>query len=120
MLWFVTTWCPSCRDSGHGQAATAQLSASGVQIVELELYNNLGGQGPDIQTFGRQYAGSAYGKPGWTWGTASQEMSLAYDPKAYLDVYYLLDAEGRIRYVNGSPESTGGALLDAVRQLSQR
>ena len=99
------------------QQIMPQLSANGVQVVELELYNNLGGQGPDIATFGRQYAGRAYSSPGWVWGTASQDMSLAYDPQGYLDIYYLVDAEGRIRYVNGSPAGTAGALLDAVKRL---
>lgn len=80
-----------------------QLKAGGVSVVELELYNNLGGQGPDITSFGRRCAGAFYSDPSWTWGTASQDLSLAYDSKGYLDVYYLLDADGRVRYVNGSP-----------------
>lgn len=121
LLWFVTTWCPSCQTGTQvmAQQVQPQLNAKGVQVVELELYNNLGGQGPDVGTFGRLYAGKAYGNPNWVWGTASQNMSVTYDPKGYLDIYYLLDAQGHIRYVNGSPESTGGALLNAVQQLPQ-
>lgn len=118
LIWFVATWCPSCQTGTQVLAQNVdRFSGAGVRVVELELYHDLGGQGPDIATFGRQFAGSAYGNPDWTWGTASEGMSFRYDPKGYLDIYYLLDARGGIRYVNGSPGDTMSALLQQVARI---
>lgn len=118
LVWFVATWCPSCQTGTQVLAQKVNdFSGAAVRIVELELYHDLGGQGPDIATFGRQFAGNAYGNPDWTWGTASEGMSFRYDPKGYLDVYYLLDARGVIRYINGSPGTTLGDLSQQVARI---
>jgi hypothetical protein len=47
-------------------------------------------------------------------GNASQAVTSTFDPNAYLDVYYLLDANGAIRYYNTAPEATMSALLQHV------
>jgi len=115
LLWFVTTWCSSCQAGTQVMAQdVGRLAADGVRVVELELYGDLGGPGPDIATFGRQNAGPAFADPDWIWGSASRRMSLAYDPAGYLDIYYLLDTHGRIRYVNSSPAATMPDLLAAA------
>lgn len=95
-----------------------RLRADGVRVEELELYHNLGGSGPDINSFRRTYAGKAMDSPDWHWGLASRSLSYSYDPKGYLDIYYLLDSRGHIRYISGSPASTMGALLQAAARLS--
>lgn len=119
LLWFVATWCSSCQAGTQAVAANlAQLRAHGVRVVELELYRDLGQPGPDIAAFGRAYAGAAYGDADWTWGTASARLSYAYDPNGYLDVYYLVDAQGRIAYVNGSPAATISDLLAHTAKLA--
>lgn len=118
LLWFVTTWCSSCQAGTRVMAQNIRkLQADGVRVVELELYNNLGGQGPTVPSFRQQYAGGATASPDWTWGTASQQLSTAYDPKGYLDIYYLIDRHGNISYVNGSPGSTMPSLLQAAGQV---
>lgn len=118
MLWFVTTWCPSCQAGTQTMAQNvSQLQADGVRVVEVELFQDLGQSGPSISSFGQQYAGSHYGKPGWTFATASSELTQTYDPGGYLDIYYLINARGRIVYVNGSPSSTMSNILAEASRI---
>lgn len=119
LLWFVATWCPSCQTGTRVMADNLpRLKAQGIRVVELQLYRNLGQAGPNIERFARSLAGPRYGDPGWHFGTASAELTRAYDPNSYLDIYYLIDSKGRIVYVNGSPGATMGALLKQARRVS--
>jgi thiol-disulfide isomerase/thioredoxin len=119
LLWFVSTWCSSCE---AGTATMAQnvskLAADGVRVVEVELYQDLGQSGPSITDFGKTLAGANYASPDWTWGISSAALTRTYDPANYLDVYYLLNAEGTITYVNGSPAATMPQLLSQARNLA--
>ena len=119
LAWFVATWCSSCQVGTQVLAAQGLpvLQAAGVRIVELELYRDLGQAGPEIVTFGRQYAGAQFANPDWTWGHASGPLTVAADPKGYLDIYYLIGPRGHVRYVNGAPASTLADLLRAVSAL---
>lgn len=119
LLWFVSTWCSSCQAGTQAMAGYIDsLKADGVRVVELELYDDLGQSGPSIVDFGHTLAGASYTDPDWTWGTASAQLSYTYDPKSYLDIYYLLDAQGRIVYVNSSPAATMSSLLSHASKLS--
>lgn len=117
LLWFVATWCSSCQAGTQflAQQGVASLRAAGVRVVELELYDDLGQSGPTIAQFQHVFA-SRSTSTDWLWGNASQAMSEHYDPKAYLDIYYLLGRNGHIRYVNSSPASTFSELLSAVER----
>lgn len=118
LLWFVTTWCSSCQSGTEVMARNIRkLQADGVRVEELELYHNLGGQGPDLASFQRSYVGDAARSPNWAWGTASQQLSATYDPKGYLDIYYLIDANGNITDISGSPGSTMPSLLQAASHV---
>ena len=120
LLWFVTTWCSSCQASTETLAQNlSALGRDGVRVAEVELYDDLGTQGPTLQSFGQQYAGAAFRSPNWTWGVASEAMSQTYDPVGYLDIYYLLDAQGMIRYINSAPVETMPQIRNAVSQLSR-
>jgi len=119
LLWFVATWCPSCQAGTHAMAAgLARLRAAGVQVAEVEDYADLGQPGPAIAAFGRQLAGAAYHDPGWTFGTASQALTRAYNPLGYLDIYYLLGPSGRVAYLNSGPASTMSQLLAHAGKLT--
>ncbi|HZU16598.1 MAG TPA: redoxin domain-containing protein [Candidatus Dormibacteraeota bacterium] len=118
LLWFVTTWCDSCQAGTRTMAAQLDaLRATGVRVVELELYQDLGQPGPSLPDFVRTYAQTSEHDPGWTFGSASRELSQTYDPQSYLDIYYLLDAQGRIVYVNSSPSASMPELLAQARAL---
>jgi len=112
LLWFVATWCPGCQAGTHAMAGqAARLRAAGVRVVEVEDYADLGQPGLAMAAFGRQFAGAAYHGPGWTFGTASQALTSAYNPQGYLDVYFLLGSSGRVAYINSAPASTMSQLL---------
>jgi cytochrome oxidase Cu insertion factor (SCO1/SenC/PrrC family) len=119
LLWFVSTWCSSCQAGTQAMASEiGTFRRAGVHVVELELYNDLGQPGPDVASFARTYGGNAIADPDWTFGDASRRLSQTYDAQSYLDIYYLLNAEGRIVYINGSPAASMPQLLSQVRQLA--
>jgi len=119
LLWLVTTWCSSCQAGTQAMAQNlSKLSADGVHVVEVENYADLGQSGPSISTFGKTLAGSAFTNPDWTFGEASATLTHTYNPKAYLDIYYLINAKGKITYVNSSPGSTMPQLLSAAKGLA--
>lgn len=119
LVWLVATWCPSCQAGTQAMAGKiAEFSRMHVRVVELEDYQDLGQPGPDIASFGRQFAGAAYHSPDWTFGTASQAMTQAWNPQGYLDIYFLLDSAGHVTYVNSAPGSTMSQLLDRAARLS--
>lgn len=118
LVWFVATWCSSCQAGTQAMASEiGTFAAHGVRVVELEMADDLGQSGPSIEQFGQQLAGAAYTNRDWTWGVASSGLTSTYDPNGYLDIYYLIDASGRIAYVNGSPGSTMGQLLAQVARV---
>jgi thiol-disulfide isomerase/thioredoxin len=120
LLWFVTTWCSSCQAGTQAMSAEIPtLAARHVRVVELELYGDLGQPGPAIGDFARQLAGSRLHDPDWTFGTASPALTQAYDPDRYLDIYYLIDAAGRIAYANSSPAATMSQLLSAAARVAR-
>lgn len=118
LLWFVATWCSSCQAGTEAMAQKIdEFAAHRVRVVELEMAGDLGQPGPSISAFGHQLAGAAYTNPDWMFGVASAGLTTTYNPASYLDIYYLIDAAGRITYVNGSPASTMGQLLAHVAAL---
>lgn len=121
LLWFVSTWCSSCQAGTQAMASRiGYFAAHHVRVVELELADDLGQSGPSITEFAKQLAGPGYRNPNWTFGVASAPLTTAYDAPGYLDIYYLLDASGRLAYTNGSPGTTMSQLLGAVSKLSPR
>jgi|GEM_PF-378498 len=119
LLWLVTTWCSSCQAGTQAMAKDiGALAADGVRVVELENYHDLGQSGPTVSAFGEALAGNAFHDPDWTFGEASASLTHTYNPKAYLDIYYLINANGRITYVNSSPASTMPQLLAAAKALA--
>jgi thiol-disulfide isomerase/thioredoxin len=116
LLWFVSTWCSSCQAGTKVMAKNlATLAAAGVKVKEIELYHDLGSTGPSMSTFATALAGSELHNPDWTFGVSSFGLSKAYDPVGYLDIYYLINREGKITYINSSPSATMPQLLKAVK-----
>lgn len=119
LLWFVSTWCSSCQAGTPVMAQNlAKLQADGVKVDEIELYADLGQSGPSMGQFAQTLAGAEFGNPDWTFGVSSAGLTRTYDPKSYLDIYYLIDAKGQVAYVNSSPGSTMPQLLAAAGSLA--
>ena len=117
LLWFVSTWCSSCQAGTQVMSQRlGELTQHGVHIAEVELYHDLGQSGPSISQFGQSLAGSNYSNSAWTWATSSYDLSRAYDPQGYLDIYFLINPQGKIVYENSSPAATFNALKAAVDQ----
>jgi thiol-disulfide isomerase/thioredoxin len=119
LLWFMTTWCSSCEAGTQAMAQHIEtLAADGVRVVQVENYQDLGQSGPSLTTFAKTLAGAAFTNPDWTFGEASAALTHTYNPRAYLDIYYLINAQGKITYVNSSPGSTMPQLLSAAHALT--
>lgn len=115
VIWFVATWCSSCAQGNEALNQNYQFfKQHGIKIVELELYKDLGYQGPPIASFVKSYAPDAYSDGTIIPALAGYNITAAYDPKVYLDVYYLLSSDGKVLYISGSPASTLGQLEQAI------
>ncbi len=107
MLWFFASWCPSCKAATRAVAENLEeLRRTGLQIIQLRLYKNLGYPGPSADAFAKTYAKDVYPAPGWIWGDASRDASFTYDPGGYPDIYFLIDERGVLRGVDGVPNVT--------------
>ncbi len=100
VLWFITTWCPSCQESESILADNGylkQLYSKGALLVTVELYNDLGNNGPPISNFASQYGGNLVQNKNWLlYGTSSLNATYSYDPKEYLEIYYVINSNGII------------------------
>ncbi len=108
LLWFVTTWCSSCQDGAQllSQQYYTELHSKGVIILTVELYNDLGQPGPSLGQFANSYGGGS--EAGWLYGTAPQWVTYKYDPTGDLDIFYLINSQGRITDTNvGLPNYLG-------------
>lgn len=116
MLWFVATWCSTCKAGIEAIASRIdELESYGLRIVTLKVYKNLGYEGPSITDLGKEAAGPAFNSPNWLWGVSTKRASFIYDPKGYPDIYWLIDGDGVIRAVNGAPNATMDQIMDFLQ-----
>lgn len=110
VLWMVATWCPSCQTGSNVVASHITfLRAHGVRIVEMQLANDLGQPGPGLASF-HKAVGKSASSPNWYWGELTEAQTAALDPKGDMDLYYLVDAHGKIVAVSGNPAATWDAI----------
>ncbi len=118
LVYFVATWCSSCSQGTKALADNASFfSNKGIKIIELELYNNLNFSGPSINSFINFSISNKSKSELIIPGYASYNMSKIYDPKAYLDLYYLIAPNGTIIYINGSPQATMNLIKIAANKI---
>jgi thiol-disulfide isomerase/thioredoxin len=110
ILWTVASWCPSCQTGSDVIAShIGFLRAHGVRVVEMQVANDLGQPGPGLQKF-QKAVGAKASAPNWYWGVLTEAQTEALVPKGAMDVYYLVDARGKVVAVNGSPAATWGVI----------
>ncbi|MGC8479618.1 MAG: hypothetical protein ACP5M9_03045 [Candidatus Micrarchaeia archaeon] len=102
----MATWCSSCADSANllANGYYNKIHAKGAEILTIELYNDLGYSGPSISDFAKSY-GAGTNNYGWLYGTSNLNATYSYDPKGYLEIYYIISPNGTIT-ASGSPLST--------------
>lgn len=96
VLWYVALFCSSCSQGSQlfAQQYYSQYHGAGVILLEVESYNDLGQPGPSLSTFATQVGYT--GQPGWVVGASDSQGTNTYNPNAYLDVYYVINAQGTI------------------------
>lgn len=115
LLWFIATWCSGCAQGNELlNGNMSYFSSKGVKVVEVELYNDLGYSGMSITRFVSEFAPRAYSSPDFTMALSSYNLTKSYDGKGYLDIYYLINPEGKIVYEND------GTLAATIGQLKQQ
>ncbi len=115
VLWFVATWCPTCIQGNEVLNQNYQFfKQRGIKVIEVELYRDLGYNGPPISDFVISYAPAAYYNGTIVPAISGYNMTAAYDPKGYLDIYYVISSKGIVLYSNGEPSSTLGQLEHAI------
>lgn len=106
VLWMVATWCPSCRTGSSVVGShIAYLRSHGVRVVEMELGDDLGQAGPPLRSF-QAGVGMAAVSPNWYWGELTVPQTATLDPRGDMDIYYLVNAQGKIVTVSGNPAVT--------------
>ncbi len=116
MLWFYASWCPTCQVGTRAVAEIVdQLKLARVQIIQLQLYKNLGYPGPTAKEFATQYASSVPRSSNWLWGDASLVASFTYDPQGYPEIYFLIDEYGTLQAKDFAPHVT----MDKVLEFAQ-
>ncbi len=119
LIYLVATWCSSCIVGTRALAKNIDFfSNNNVTIIELELYKDLGYHGPDINKFINTNVNNISERNRIIRGYATYNMTKLYDAKAYLDLYYLINTNGKIVYVNGAPKETMNLLKYAVNKIN--
>lgn len=116
LLYLVTTWCSTCAQGTSALGSNMSFFKSkNVSIVEVETYKDFNYSGEPIYQFTKQYAGnsSSYMVDAYS----GYNLTATYDPKGYLDIYYLISPSGKIAYVNGEPSVTMDDLKAAINNL---
>lgn len=116
ILFLLSTWCGSCAAGLRSLNAHAdELRASGLHLTILKTYRNEGGEGPPIDAFAAKWA-PALDTANVTLGNANAQLEAAYNPRHVPDIYYLIDAKGKVRAVDSAPSATLDEILAFAHQ----
>ncbi len=115
ILWVMATWCPSCRAGSQIAAQHIQdLVRNHVILVEMEVYDNLGGSGPPLASV-KSGIGKAADAPVWYWGILNERQTAAIDPKSAPDAFYLVDEHGNVVGHGMAPGAHWGRIESFIR-----
>ena len=120
LLWLLSTWCGSCAAGLQAlRSEAAQLEMARLHVIVLRNYKNGGYPGPHIRSFVKRFAPALLSEPNWTFGQASLALEQAYNSRHYPDIYYLIDAAGRIHAVDSAPGATMNRILRFARRAAR-
>lgn len=107
MLWQVATWCGSCK---VGLQALAQhqalIDASDLKVIILQDYRNGGYPGEDMEKFVAQNAPTLLHDAHFIIGSDTAALYKTYNPRHFVDVYYLITPGKRISVESSNPAIT--------------
>ncbi|WP_198034204.1 redoxin domain-containing protein [Acidihalobacter ferrooxydans] len=116
LLWLLSTWCGSCAAGLHTLSDhAAALQKAGIRIVVLRNYKNDGFPGMSIDAFVKRVLPNFVPPKNWIVGQASRMLNRRYNGRHYPDIYYLIDAQGKIRAVGSAPSVTMNKILAFAR-----
>ena len=120
LIWFVATWCPSCAVGVYTLNNTISFFIDHhVTVIIVQLYNNLGYSGPNIIQFILESGGEYAYEHGYIIPAVSTyKLTKTYDPWGYPDIYYLINSNGKIVYINSEPTVTLHQLMGAVLSIA--
>ncbi len=112
LLWLLSTWCSSCAAGLQTLARhTGILQKDGLRVVVLRNYRNGGYTGPHIAAFTAKVLPGFKAPQNWVLGQASRALDKRYNARHYPDIYFLIDANGRIRAEDSAPSATFARIL---------
>ena len=119
LLWLLSTWCGSCAAGLQTLARHAGvLQKAGLRIVVLRNYRNDGYPGMHIGQFVSEVLPHFTPPQNWILGQASRQLGKRYNAKHYPDIYFLIDAKGRIQAVDSAPSATLKKILSFAKNPS--
>lgn len=112
LLFLLSTWCASCSAGVKALYRQAdRLEDLGLRVVVLRNHENGGYPGMDIQPYVERVISNFAQPDNWILGQASEQLDQAYNARHYPDIYFLIDANGRIQDVSSAPAATMDRIL---------
>jgi len=115
MLWMFATWCQSCK-VGAQVLQENNEKLQGMKIIGVKTYGNAGYSGQTVREFVKNVSPKLLSSENWIWGDFSQESTSIYNPQNYPDIYFLIDAKGVVRDIDGAPAATIGKIIQFANE----
>lgn len=119
LLWLLSTWCESCATGLQTLAQHAGvLRETGLRVVILRNYRNDGYRGLRIGKFVSKVLPHFIPPKNWILGQASRSLGERYNARHYPDIYFLINAKGRVQAVDSAPSATFEKILSFAKNPS--
>lgn len=117
MLWQVATWCASCAVGLQTLAQhQALIDASNLEVIVLRDYQNGGYPGEDMEKFTVENAPALLHDSHFIIGEDTQALFNLYNPRHYVDIYYLIEPNGHIALTSSAPSMTFGKIEQFIKK----
>lgn len=112
MLWLFSTWCHTCVASVKAMQKKQTIwNKNGLIVLALRNYENGGYPGVSMSAFMKKFGPQTLGFNNWVIGDASKKMDQKLNAKKFPDIYFLIDENGQVQYVDTAPNRTMKKIL---------
>lgn len=116
MLWQVATWCGSCAVGLRTMAQHLTLiDASNIKIIILQDYKNGGYPGEGMEKFVAKNAPALLHDAHFIIGKDTEKLFNLYNRHHYIDVYHLIQPNGRIAVTSSAPSATFDKIAQFIK-----